>query len=103
MILNKSYGYWSVLLSMVGSFFLVTSYLISPDNPKNMMVVLIKIMLIVAVILMILGVVMSILAIRKKEYGFKKYVGILLPLFIVLILILIPILMGVGFIINDNA
>lgn len=101
MFLNKSYSYWSLVLSIVGSLFLVTPYLISPVHPQGFIVLMMKAMLIIAIILLILGCATSFYAIKKKEEGVKKYVGILLPLFIILFIILIPILMGVGFILND--
>lgn len=102
MILNKSFDYWSVLFSIVGTLLLVTIFLISPSDPQGIIIVGMKIMLLVAIILLALGIVTSILAIKKKEAGVKKYVGILLPIFIILFAILIPILMGIGFMINDN-
>jgi len=102
MFLNKPYGYWSVLLSIVGSLFLVTPYFISPSDPQGMIVISMKIMLVVAIFLLTLGIVASILAIKKKEVGVKKYFGILLPILIILFVILIPILMGIGFMLNDN-
>lgn len=102
MILNKTYGYWSVLFSIAGTFLLITTYLIAPDDPQGMIVVIMKIMLALAVIFLPLGIISSIFAIKKKEVGTKKYVGILLPVLIVLFYILVPIIMGIGFMVNDK-
>lgn len=99
---NKPYGYWSILFSVAGSLLLVASYLISPNEPQGMIVIGLQIMLLSAIVLLGLGVVTSILAIRKKEEGIKKYTGILLPVIIILFAVLVPILMGIGFMLNDN-
>lgn len=102
MILNKNFSYWSVLFSIVGSLLLITTYLISPGDPQGMIIMSMKIMLTVAIILLALGIITSILAIKKKENGSKKYIGILLPILIILFVILVPILMGIGFMFNDK-
>jgi len=102
MILNKSYSYWSVLLSIIGSLLLVTTYLISPADPHGIIIIVMKILLALAIIFLISGILASILAIKKKEEGTKKYIGILLPILVILFVILIPILMGIGFMLNEN-
>ena len=102
MILNKTYSYWSVLLSIVGTLLLIGTYFLSPSDPQGMIVVGLKIMFTAAIILLVLGIISSTLAIKKKENGMKKYVGILLPVLIILFVILIPILMAIGFMLNDN-
>ncbi|WP_312476156.1 hypothetical protein [Neobacillus sp.] len=61
-----------------------------------------KIMFAVAIILFALGIIASILSIKLKENGTKKYVGILLPVLIILFVILFPILMAIGFMLNDK-
>lgn len=59
-------------------------------------------MQIVTIILLLAGIVASILAIKNKETGTKKYAGLLIPVVIVLYFILVPLLMAIGFMINDN-
>lgn len=102
MIIKKTYSYWSVFLSIVGFLLLIATYLFSPSDPQGMIVLGLKIMFVAAIILLALGIISSTIAIKKKEDGIKKYVGVLLPVLIILSVILYPILMAIGFMINDN-
>lgn len=102
MILNKSYGFWSTSLSVIGTLLLIATYLLAPDTPQGMIVVIIYIMQVLAIVLLPLGIIASIFAIKNKEIGIKKYTGILMPVLIILFIVLIPLLMAIGFMINDN-
>lgn len=96
MIFKKTNGFWSTLLSIIGTLLLIATYAVA-DGPQGIEVVLIAAMMILSIILLLLGIVSSIVAIKKKEPGTKKYLGILLPVLIVLYVILVPILMLIGF------
>lgn len=102
MLFKKTYGYWSVLFGITGTLLLLATYLVSPSNPQGTAVVGLMILLAVAIVTLVLGIITSTIAIKKKEGGMKKYVGILLPVFILLFIVLIPILMGLGFMLNEN-
>jgi len=102
MIMNKSYAYWSTLLSVIGTILLIMTYVIAPHHPQSLLSIIILLLMTTSFISLILGFIASIIAIRKKEIGFKKYSGILLPTIILLYVILIPFFMGVVFIVNEN-
>ena len=99
MIFNKTYGHWSTIVSVFGTLLLMATYI--PNNPEKFTVI-IMIMLVLAIILLVSGIILSILAIKNNEVGTKKYIGILLPVLIILFIVLVPFLMAVGFLINDN-
>jgi|SRR5699024_998667 len=102
LILNKRYGFWSTSLSVIGTLLLVSTYLIAPDNPRGLIIPILYIIFVLAIILLILGIIASIFAMKNKEIGIKKYTGILLPVLIILFVVLVPLLMAIGFMINDN-
>src|SRR5690625_7778491 len=99
---GKSYSFSSALFSIVGLLFLIMTYVIAPDHPQGIIVFVMMITLGLAVILLVAGIVTSILAIKNKELGVRKYFGILVPIFIGLFYILMPLIMGIGFILNDQ-
>lgn len=102
MILNKTYGYYSALCSVIGTLLLIITYTLVPNGPKGIMVIVVSITLILSIILLIMGIICSVLAIKNKEPSIKKYIGILLPILIILFIALIPLLMAIGFMLNNN-
>ena|SRR5690625_4400691 len=102
LIKGKSYSFSSALFSIVGLLLLIMTYVIAPDHPQGIIVFVMVITLSLAVILLVAGIIASILAIKKKELGVRKYFGILVPIFIVLFYILMPLIMGIGFIIHNQ-
>lgn len=101
MILNKTYGFWSTLLSILGLLLLIATYAVA-DGPEGFMVVIVATILTLSVISLVLGIVYSILAIKNKEPSIKKYTGILLPVLIILYFVLVPFLMAIGFMLNGD-
>lgn len=102
MTLNKNYGYWSVILGVIGTLLLILPYLVTPENPQGLVVVILKVIVAAAILLLSLGILSSILAIKKKEKGSKKYFGVLISVSTILFVLLIPIFMGIGFLLNDT-
>lgn len=89
-------------MSIMGLILLILTYMFAPDVPQAIGTVVIIVMFILTIVSLLLGIVFSIIAIKNKESGVKKYFGILIPLFILLFVILIPILMGIGFMLYDK-
>jgi len=102
MNINKSYSFYSALQSVAGLLFLLMTYMIAPDHPAGMIKIIMAIMLGLAIILLITGIATSILSIKRKELGVTKYIGLLIPVLIVLFILLMPFIIGIGFIINDQ-
>ncbi len=72
--------------------------MIAPDYPEGPIRYLIGSSLLISGVSFLFGIISSILAIKNKELGVKKYVGIFTPLLVILYVILVPILIGlVGF------
>lgn len=101
-IKNKSYSFYSALFSIIGLLSLIMTYVIAPDHPQGFIVFVMVITLSLAVILLIAGIITSILAIKNRELGVRKYFGILVPIFIGLFYILMPLIIGIGLIIHDQ-
>src|SRR5690625_5597982 len=96
MIKGKSYSFSSALFSIVGLLLLIMTYVIAPDHPQGIIVFVMVITLGLAVILFVAGFMASILAIKKKELGVRKYFGILVPIFIFLFYLFMPFFMVMG-------
>src|SRR5690625_3732473 len=97
MFLKKTYSYWSALCSIIVTLLLISTYVIAPDYPEGIIVVIMKIMMALTILLFLLGMIGSIMAIKNKDTGIKKYTGILLPTLILLFFILVPFFMAIGF------
>lgn len=70
--------------------------MIAPDYPEGPIRYLIGSSLLISGVSFLFGIISSILAIKNKDLGVKKYVGIFTPF--ILYVILVPILIGlVGF------
>ncbi|MUV37676.1 hypothetical protein JNUCC1_01482 [Lentibacillus sp. JNUCC-1] len=102
MIFNKPYGYWSAVMGLAGTLFLIASYVVAPDHPQGLMSGIIMLLMVLAGLSLISGIVTSIIGIKNKEAGTKKYIGILMPILITLFFILVPVIMALGFMLNDN-
>ena len=102
MIFHKSYSYWSVVTSLLGAASLGFTYVMAPDIPQGFTLFVVNVLVISAAVLILLGAVSSIAAIVIKEPGKKKYIGIFVPSTIILYIVLVPIVMGLLFGINNN-
>ena len=102
MFFNKNYSFWSALFGTSGIILLILSYIISPDNPEGFIYYLITIVFIASLFSLLTGFISSIFALKKKEEGKRKYVGLFIPLFIIVCIILIPVIMGILFVLNNN-
>lgn len=102
MIFHKSYSFWSMTASLLGAASLGLSYVIAPDIPQGFTLFVINVLLISAAVFILAGVLSSIAAIVNKEPEKKKYIGILIPFTVILYIVLVPIVMGLLFGINDN-
>ncbi|WP_022794801.1 hypothetical protein [Marinococcus halotolerans] len=102
MIFHKPYSYWSVVTSLLGIAFLGLTYVIAPDIPQGFTLFVINILVISAAVFILIGVLSSIAAIVNKEPGIKKYLGIFIPSTIILYIVLVPLIMGLLFGINNN-
>lgn len=100
--MNKTYSYWSPLLGTIGFILLISVYALAPDVPQGAILVALFVGLILSIGLLKIGLIAGIIAIWKRETGFKKYIGILLPVLIIVFAILVPLLMAIGFILNDS-
>lgn len=76
---TKNYSFWSLFSTIIGFLILIVSYLVTPDRPEGFIMVGLQVMTILAILLLILGILVSIIVIKQKEKGLKKYVGIILP------------------------
>ncbi|MFD1416951.1 hypothetical protein [Oceanobacillus jeddahense] len=103
MNVKKNYGFWSMLSSIMGLILLIVSYAVAPEEPQGMVTIGILVLFFTAILFLVLGTIGSTLAMKQQEKGRKKYVGIFLPVLILLFVVLVPILMGIGFILNDNS
>ncbi len=101
MIFKRTYGFWSLLLGILGVLFLILNYIVLPDNPEGISILIIRLLLGSSLISFVTGIICSIIAIKKRERGIKKYFGIIIPLFTFLFILFIPILMGILFVLND--
>lgn len=102
MIFHKSYSYWSMVTNVFGAFSLGLTYVIAPGIPQGFTLFAVNVLVISAAVFILLGAVSSIAAIVNKEPGKKKYIGIFVPSTIILYIVLVPIVMGLLFGINDN-
>lgn len=101
MNLKNKYGFLSMLSSIIGLLLLIASYAVAPEAPKGVVVIGIQLIFFIAIIFLVLGIFGSTIAMKQKEKGVKKYVGFLLPILILLFILLVPILMAIGFMLND--
>lgn len=82
--MNKKYSKWSAILSIICAITIFTSYAISPPEPEDSMVVLLKVLFFTSIIGGVLSLILSYLAFKNQEKGFPKKIA---PIIILLILL----------------
>ena len=83
--MNKKYSKWSALLVVICTLTLIVTYAIAPDQPKGVMVILLKGLFFTSILSRILSVILNYLSYKNKEGGFLKKVA---PIIILCILLL---------------
>ncbi|SFL91396.1 hypothetical protein [Salibacterium qingdaonense] len=100
MIGSKTYSFWAALTSITGFFFYMLSYA-APDVPQGLTAFLIEWLFKLGLFLMVLGFISGLTALFRGEPEKKKYIGIGSPFLLGLYYLLVPIVMGLLFGIDD--
>lgn len=99
---KKPYGSRSLLFGGIGVILLILSYAITPDVPQGFMYFMIGTIFILSLTFITFGIMNSVIALRRKETGKIKYAGLIVPIIIISYIIVIPIIMGLLFTLNNH-
>ncbi|CAM3294055.1 hypothetical protein FITA111629_14965 [Filibacter tadaridae] len=95
--MNKKYSKWSVILSVICTITIFTSYAIAPRQPEGMMVVLLQVLFFTSIITGLLSLIFSFLGFKKKEEGFLKMIAPIIVILVLLAFVISFVLMVLSF------
>ncbi|UGB28756.1 hypothetical protein [Metabacillus sp. B2-18] len=96
--MNKKYSKGAALLGVVCAITLFASYTIAPDQPKGIMIIILRALFFTSILSGILSLFFTSLSFKNKEDGFLKKVAptILFLVLIILSFSMIGIIISIG-------
>lgn len=96
--MKKRYSIWSALLGVICIINLFASYAIAPDQPRGIMIILLRGLFFTSILSGILSLILTYLSFQNKEEGFLKKLApiIILSILLMFALSIIGIIVSIG-------